>query len=165
MFAIWPGLSVKGKLAPEAAKPVPESLGPLTVTAVASAVDRVSVLVADELTTTLPKSALLVLTLRLDITAPECAAKVAEAPPSPPLSVAILYIAHRCNFGAASLVPAVPGDEVQPHRKTLQTSDAGSAVCRDPDLRIPTRKDRRNRVQMAQKPPRMFPCVRGIWRL
>jgi hypothetical protein len=57
-------------------KLAPESDAPLTVTAVVPVDDRVSDCVADELTSTLPKSTLLVLTVSAEVIASNCRAKV-----------------------------------------------------------------------------------------
>lgn len=61
--ALWLGLSVKGKLAPEIEKPVPAIVAELIVTAEVPVDERVIDCEADELTATLPKFKLDVLTV------------------------------------------------------------------------------------------------------
>jgi hypothetical protein len=67
--AVWPGFNVMGKPAPEAEYPVPDVFTPLTVTGAVPVDESVSVCVADELTSTLPKSRVPALTVRDAVTA------------------------------------------------------------------------------------------------
>jgi hypothetical protein len=74
-LAIWPGSSVNGKLAPEAVYPVPETVAPVTVTGAVPVDARVSVCVPAELTSTLPKFNVPVLTVSDAVTAFNCTEK------------------------------------------------------------------------------------------
>ena len=87
--AVCPGLSVIGKLAPGAEYPVPESVASLTVTGAVPVDESVKVCVADELTSTLPKSIVPVLTVSAAVTAVNCNEKSCVMFPALAVSVAV----------------------------------------------------------------------------
>jgi hypothetical protein len=74
--AVWLGLSVSGKLAPEMEKPVPVSVAELIVTAAVPVVDNVIDCEVAVFTATLPKLTLEELTLSDATAAFNCSAKV-----------------------------------------------------------------------------------------
>src|SRR5579863_2034215 len=78
-----------GNVAPEAAKPVPDTDAALTVTAEPPVADRTTVCVAGMLATTSPKSMLVVLTLRVDVPRFSCMATLCVAPPALAVTVAV----------------------------------------------------------------------------
>ena len=73
--AVWLGFSVSGKAAPETEKPVPASVAELMVTEAVPVEDRVIDCVVAELTATLPKLRLDVLTLSVGMAAFNCSVK------------------------------------------------------------------------------------------
>ncbi len=87
---------------------VSNSLNPLTLTTVAPVEVRVSILAAGELRSTMPKSATLVLALGSDITAPDCAARVSEAPYSPALNVAVCELLTAATSAMKLALVAAP---------------------------------------------------------
>jgi hypothetical protein len=74
--AVWLGLSVSGKLAPETEKPVPVSVAELMVTAAVPVADSVIDCDVGVLTATLPKLTIEELTLSDATAAFNCSAKV-----------------------------------------------------------------------------------------
>lgn len=75
-LAVSPGFKVRGKVAPDATNPVPVNVAAFTVTDDVPVEDRVSVSVAVALTSTLPKSMLDALTVRMDAAACNCRVKL-----------------------------------------------------------------------------------------
>jgi len=88
-LAVWPGLSVNGKLAPEATYPVPETVAPLTVTAAVPVDERVNDCVAAELTSTLPKSRVPVLMVNAAVTGFNCTEKSSVIFPASAVKVTV----------------------------------------------------------------------------
>jgi hypothetical protein len=70
--AVCPEFSVSGKVAPETVKPAPLTVAALMVTAAVPVDDKVSVLVAEEFTFTLPKARLEALSASWICAAPNC---------------------------------------------------------------------------------------------
>ena len=86
--AVWLGFRVSGKLAPEAAKPVPDIADALTVTAVVPVEDSVSVCVVAAFNAASPKSTLVELRLNVDTAGLSCRAKVFATLPALAVSIA-----------------------------------------------------------------------------
>jgi hypothetical protein len=80
-LAVLPAFNVRGKVAPDTTKPAPVSVAAFTVTDDTPVDDRVSVCVADELTSTLPKLTLDALTVRMEAAASRESAKLSAVPP------------------------------------------------------------------------------------
>jgi hypothetical protein len=75
------GFTVRGNVAPETVKPVPDTVAALTVTGAAPVEERTSCFVTAEFTGTLPNPRLEVLRPSADTEAPRCKAKVCFTPP------------------------------------------------------------------------------------
>ena len=87
--AVWFGLSVNGKLAPETENPAPLTASALIVTAAVPVDDRVTVCVVAEFTLTLPNDTVEALTPSVGTLAPICSAKVFVLPPALAVSVTL----------------------------------------------------------------------------
>jgi hypothetical protein len=83
----WPGFSVTGKLAPDTEKPAPVSVAALMVKAKLPVEFKVRDCVDDELTSTLPKTTLVALMLRIRVAASNCRTKLLETLPALAVSV------------------------------------------------------------------------------
>lgn len=83
------GFSVRGKVAPDAAYPVPDTDAALTVTAEPPVEDRTTVSVAGILVTTSPKSTLDVLKLRMGDEVLRFSVKICEMPPTLAVRIAV----------------------------------------------------------------------------
>lgn len=97
-FAVSPGFKVIGNVAPEAANPVPDSVAAFTVTAEVPVDDKVTACVAEALTSTLPKSTLLALTVRIAVTAFNCSEKLSASEPTFAVKIAV------CDVDTAATV-------------------------------------------------------------
>lgn len=87
-------------------KPAPESDAPLTVTAVVPVEDKVSDWLADELTSTLPKSTLLVFTVSAEVIASNCRAKVSDELPALAVNVAVCAVVTAATSALKSTLAA-----------------------------------------------------------
>ena len=90
--AVWPGLSVTGKLSPEALNPAPVTLAALMVSGTVPDEVRVSVSVAVLFTATDPKLRLPELNLSPGTAAPRLIAYVCVAPPAEAVKVAVCAV-------------------------------------------------------------------------
>jgi hypothetical protein len=86
------GLRLRGKVAPEAVKPVPATVAALTVTAAVPVEVRVRDWVAGEFRSTLPKAMVAALTLSVGVPAPSCKPKVSAAVPALAVRVAVCAV-------------------------------------------------------------------------
>jgi hypothetical protein len=89
IVAVWLGFRVSGKLAPDAANPLPVSDEALIVTAALPVDDKVIVCVAGILRTTSPKSTALVLSVSVGPEALSIRTNVCDTPPALAVSVAV----------------------------------------------------------------------------
>jgi hypothetical protein len=87
--AVWLGLNVTGKVAPETVNPVPMTVTKLTVTAAFPVEDRVTDCVAGDFKVTSPKAMLLDSILSVGTEGPSCRAKVSAAPLALAVSVTV----------------------------------------------------------------------------
>ncbi len=91
--AVCPGFSVRGKLAPDTAKPVPVTVADVTVTAAVPVDERVTACVAVEFSATPPNDTLAALTLSIpvpdDDMGKSCSSKVALVVPEVAVRVAV----------------------------------------------------------------------------
>lgn len=107
--AVWPGVSVIGRLPPAIVKPVPKSDAALTVTAELPVEDRVSGCVTGELTGTLPKARLDALMPRAGIAAPNWTANVCATPPTLAVNVAACVEATGDTLAEKTILAAPAG--------------------------------------------------------
>jgi hypothetical protein len=89
--AVWPGLSVTGKLIPESANPVPVTAAALMVSAAVPEDVSVTVLLVVVFSATVPNATLLELTVSPGAVAFSASAKVFDTPPAVVVSVAVWF--------------------------------------------------------------------------
>jgi hypothetical protein len=104
--AVWLGFSVSGKVAPETVNPLPARVAELTVSAEEPVEVSVMVWVVAELTLTLPKVKLELLTVIVGTDEPSCRAKVFDVPPAEAVSVTVCAVLTEVTVAVKVALPA-----------------------------------------------------------